>query len=53
MEMCMLDTNNKEDHQVRPINLIELSSAFLVLGVGLSLSALAFIVERLSAPHVF
>ena len=48
VDKCFIDQkNNKGDGKVKPIKLIELSSAFLVLGVGLSLSTLTFLVERL------
>jgi len=40
------DSQDNNAARVRPIKLIELSSAFLVLGVGLILSVLAFLAER-------
>jgi len=43
---CKIKDNQENAGRVRPIKLIELSSAFLVLGVGLTLSALAFLAER-------
>jgi len=45
MDMCKLD-NNKAEGAPKPIKLIELSSAFFVLGVGVTLSAFIFVLER-------
>jgi len=52
IDKCKLD-KNKDDGKVKPIKLAELSSAFLVLGVGLILSALAFLIESLVASRFF
>jgi len=48
VDKCKIKDNqeNAAGRLMRPIKLIELSSAFLVLGVGLSLSVLAFLAER-------
>jgi len=48
-----IDKNSKVEGKVKPIKLVELSSAFLVLGVGLAMSTLAFLVERFIAPRIF
>lgn len=46
-QVCL--TNVKRNHQQQapqtPIKLVDLTSAFFVLGIGISLSFLAFIVE--------
>jgi len=48
VDKCTIyNKNNRGDGKAKPIKLIELSSAFLVLGVGLTLSTLTFLVERL------
>ena len=46
VDKCKIKDNQENAGRVRPIKLIELSSAFLVLGVGLTLSVLAFLAER-------
>lgn len=46
MDRCKLE-NNKDNGKMKSIKLIELSSAFLVLGVGLTLCALNFLLELL------
>ena len=45
IDMCMLDKKKAEGNP-KPIKLIELSSAFFVLGVGIALSTLVFLIER-------
>jgi len=45
MDMCDVD-KNKAQGVLKPIKLIELSSAFFVLGVGTVLSTFVFILER-------
>jgi len=45
IDMCMLDKMKAEGNP-KPIKLIELSSAFFVLGVGITLSTLVFLIER-------
>ncbi len=52
IDKCKLD-KNKDEGKVKPITLVELSSAFLVLGVGLLLSVLAFLIECLMASRFF
>jgi len=44
---CDLNTYQKSKKKTKPIRLIELSSAFFVLGIGLGLSILAFLLERI------
>ena len=44
MDMCRLE-NNQPGGKMKAIKLIELSSAFLVLGIGVALSALSFFLE--------
>ncbi len=46
IDMCMLDKKKKAEGNPKPIKLIELSSAFLVLGVGITLSMFVFLIER-------
>ena len=46
MDKCKIHKNN-DKKKVEPIKLIHLSSAFLVLGGGLSLGFLAFILENI------
>lgn len=45
IDMCMLDKKKAEGNP-KPIKLIELSSAFFVLGVGIALSAFVFLIEK-------
>ena len=52
IDKCKLD-KNKDDGEVKPIKVVELSSAFLVLGAGVALGTLAFFVEFLMAPRFF
>ncbi len=48
LDMCKLtDNNSHSDKKLRPIKLIELSSAFLVLGIGYALAILTFLLERI------
>jgi len=44
---CDLNNYQKSQKKTKPIRLIELSSAFFVLGIGLGLSILAFLMERI------
>jgi len=44
--MCKLDKIKADGGKVKPIKLVELSSAFFVLGVGITLSTLVFLIER-------
>ena len=44
---CDLNTYQNSQKKTKPIRLIELSSAFFVLGIGLGLSILAFLMERI------
>ena len=54
MDMCRLDKNkNSNKEKVKPIKLVELSSAFLVLGIGLTLSILAYFLEWLIGSFIF
>ena len=39
--------NRKTDEQMKPIKLVELSSVFFVLGLGVGLAAIAFVLEYL------
>ena len=50
IDMCMLG-KTKAEGKPKPIKLVELSSAFFVLGVGIALSTFAFLIERL--VHLF
>lgn len=45
IDMCMLG-KTKAEGKPKPIKLIELSSAFFVLGVGIALSTVTFLIER-------
>lgn len=51
MEMCevknMMDEKQKLGVKPIPIKLIDLSSAFFVLGIGYTLSVLVFIIEKI------
>lgn len=48
LNMCkLIDNRSHFDTKLRPIKLIELSSAFLVLGFGYALAILTFLVERI------
>ncbi len=47
-DLCRVYNNQASSKtQPNPIKLIEMSSAFLILGIGLSLATLAFIVEKI------
>ena len=46
MDMCKVD-QMKSKEKAKPIKLIELSSAFLVLGIGIVMSSTVFLLERL------
>lgn len=48
VDKCKIDKKNHKE-KVEPIKLIHLSSAFLVLGVGLSLGFLVFLLEKIFA----
>ena len=48
MDMCRIN-NNQPGEKVKTIKLIELSSAFMVLGVGLFLSFVVFLLELIFA----
>ena len=45
IDMCMLG-KIKAERNPKPIKLIELSSAFFVLGVGITLSTFVFLIEK-------
>jgi len=45
-DRCNLDKYQEENSKPRAIKLVELSSPFLVLCIGLGLSALTFLIER-------
>jgi len=49
VDKCKIKNRQHDVRGVRPIKLIELSSAFLVLGAGLTSSVMAFLVERCNA----
>jgi len=58
LDKCKLDESSKatKDNnygKVKPIKIIELSSAFLILGAGLTLGTLVFLVERFVAPQIY
>ncbi len=46
MDMCKLDKFKADGGKVKPVKLVELSSAFFVLGVGLTASTFVFLIER-------
>jgi len=45
IDMCLLNKRKAEGNP-KPIKLVELSSAYFVLGIGIALSTFAFLVER-------
>ncbi len=49
MDLCKLANNEPHtDENVKPIKLIELSSAFFVLGLGYALATMAFMCEKVA-----
>ena len=46
MHRCALENQNS-DGKPKPIRLIELSSAFAIIGIGLGLSVVAFLAEKI------
>ena len=46
-DRCNLDKYKEENSKPRAIKLVELSSPFLVLGIGIGLSTLMFFIERI------
>ena len=49
LEVCQVSNNQASSNSgLKPIKLIELSSAFLVLGIGMTLATFAFMVEKIS-----
>lgn len=48
-ERCLIDSNIAATAQQRKLSLRDLSSAFVILVMGLSLSILVFLIERIVA----
>jgi len=46
IDKCNLNTYQNSRKTVKPIRLVELSSAFFVLGIGIGFSILTFLLER-------
>jgi len=46
-DRCNLDKYKEENSKPKAIKLVELSSPFLVLGIGIGLSAITFLIERI------
>ena len=46
-DRCNLDKYKEENSKPKAIKLVELSSPFLVLSIGLGLSVLTFLIERI------
>lgn len=49
MDRCKL--KNQDDGKLRAITLFTLSSAFLILGAGIILALLVFLVEMVISPY--
>ena len=47
LNVCRIKSNQRPETKLKSIKLIELSSAFFVLGVGMTLATIAFIAEKI------
>ena len=47
LNVCRIKSNQSPETKLKSIKLIELSSAFFVLGVGMTFATIAFIVEKI------
>ncbi len=45
MKRCQLDKVDSDNRRPKPITLVALSSAFAIIGIGITLSILAFFIE--------
>ena len=49
IDRCKLENHHDSDAKPKPIKLFQLSSAFLILGFGISLAFVAFLVEEMAS----
>lgn len=48
LDVCRINNNRRSDAtNLKPIKLVEMSSAFLVLGIGMGIATISFIVEKI------
>jgi len=47
LNVCRINSNQRSETKLKSIKLIELSSAFFVFGVGMTLATIGFIAEKI------